>query len=78
MEELNNMPERHPVEDAVKVAGATLAGAYIGHKIDQTRFGVWFNTNPVINLIWNFIKLMGILFCLYCFGVFCYYLIVQN
>ena len=28
-------------------------GYWLGSKLDQTRFGIWFNTNPIIDRIWN-------------------------
>lgn len=32
---------------------AAFIGYWIGHKIDNTRFGIWFNTNPTVTKIWN-------------------------
>jgi hypothetical protein len=32
---------------------AGFIGYWLGYKIDQTRFGIWFNNNPVIDFIWN-------------------------
>lgn len=58
----DNRPDQEGLETFIKVAGATMAGAYIGHKIDQTRFGIWFNNNRTINAVW---KLAGIVLCCY-------------
>lgn len=48
----------------------TLIAAWIGHKLDQTAFGRWFNTNPVLNRIFHLLKVGLILMavaavCLY-------------
>ena len=31
---------------------AAMAGGYIGHLLDQTRFGIWFNESRVIGMIY--------------------------
>lgn len=33
--------------------GATMAGAYIGHRFDQSRAGIWFNNNATIDRMWR-------------------------
>jgi hypothetical protein len=74
---MNGSNENHDnFEDFIKTAGATMAGAYIGHKIDQTRFGVWFNNNATINVLWKLAGLLITGYFAYCFVVFLYYLVV--
>lgn len=40
---------------------ATFIGYWLGSKLDQTRFGIWFNTNPIIDLLWQLGKLILLL-----------------
>lgn len=56
-----------------KVFAITLIGAWIGHKLDQTAFGRWFNTNPVLNTIFAMLRIglilllvMGLMYFLWC------------
>jgi len=51
---------------------ATLIGAWIGWKLDQTAFGRWFNTNPVLNRIFTLLRVglillivMGVMYYLW-------------
>lgn len=48
------------MEAFLKTFTAAMIGGYIGHKIDQTRFGYWYNTNPVIT--WIYRTVLRILF----------------
>ena len=58
-------------KDALKVFGATLVGATIGYALDDTRFGRWFNTSPVIGAIFSLLKLAALfLALLYVYFVF--------
>lgn len=41
------------MNDFEKTALASFIGYWIGHKIDQTRFGIWFNNNRIIDIIWR-------------------------
>lgn len=45
----------HNESTFMKVFAATFIGAYLGHKLDQTRFGIWFNTNRTIDFIFTVI-----------------------
>lgn len=38
-------------------AEAAMIGYYIGDKIDQTRFGIWFNENRTIDLVYRLVGL---------------------
>lgn len=40
---------------------ASFIGYWLGAKLDQTRFGIWFNTNPTVTKIWNAGKALLIL-----------------
>jgi hypothetical protein len=40
-------------EDFERSAIAGIIGGYIGHKLDQTRFGIWFNQNRWIDLFYT-------------------------
>jgi len=40
---------------------AGIIGSYIGHKLDQTRFGYWFNTNTTIGIICYWLKILFLL-----------------
>lgn len=73
----NNVPENHPYEEFAKVAGWTLLGAYIGHKIDQTRFGIWFNNNRIVNLAFSVGKCVLALALVFCVCDFLYFLITE-
>jgi hypothetical protein len=47
-----DIPEPHSnMHDFLKVAAITVAGAYVGSQLDNTRFGRWFNTSPLIGLL---------------------------
>jgi hypothetical protein len=63
--------------DFARTAGATLAGAYIGHKLDQTRFGYWFNTNPVVTFFWRLAGVAIGLFALYFVGFMGWYVLTH-
>ena len=47
-----NQYQESEFEQIAHPAEAALLGGYIGHKLDQTRFGRWFNKNQVIDLIY--------------------------
>ena len=32
---------------------ASFIGYWLGAKLDQTRLGIWFNTNPTVDKIWK-------------------------
>lgn len=36
----------------------TFIAYWIGSKIDQTRFGIWFNNNSIVSFIWDLVKLI--------------------
>jgi hypothetical protein len=48
------------MNDFEKSALATFVGYWLGQKIDQTRFGIWFNNNRTIDRIWRSL-IIGIL-----------------
>ncbi|HET7637771.1 MAG TPA: hypothetical protein VFK47_03430 [Ktedonobacteraceae bacterium] len=64
--------EVHEIIDPL-VAG--MVGSYIGAKLDQTRFGIWYNTNKTVTAIYKFMQIAAILFAIYCVGLFFYYVI---
>jgi len=64
-------------KDFISVAGATLLGMYIGHRIDQTRFGVWANTNPTIRSVMRIIGMIAVLVGVGFACVFLYFLLAQ-
>lgn len=43
----------HPFESFAKSFSAAFIGYWLGSKLDQTRFGIWFNTNRTINVIFT-------------------------
>ena len=51
----------HATQDFLSTAAATVAGAYVGHKLDQTRFGWWINTNPTVNKLFGLMKILTVL-----------------
>lgn len=44
--------QQHNFGEFIRPAVAGLIGGYIGHKLDQTRFGIWFNNNRIVNRIY--------------------------
>lgn len=36
-------------EEFLRPVVAAAIGGYIGHKLDQTRFGIWYNNNRVVS-----------------------------
>jgi len=49
----------HAREFARPIIAAAIGG-YIGHKLDQTRFGIWFNNNRVVNWVYVTIAQLGV------------------
>lgn len=47
-------------------------GYAIGHYLDQTRFGRWFNTNPVVTAIVRLMQIGLILFAIFAICDFAY------
>ena len=48
-------PPPNPMSDFLHVVGWTLLAAWIGHKLDRTRFGIWFNNNRFIDTVYKII-----------------------
>lgn len=46
-------PAPSTTHEFLSTLGATVAGAYIGHRFDQSRAGIWFNNNATIDRIWR-------------------------
>ncbi len=44
------------MHDFITTAAAGIAGGYVGHKLDQTRFGVWINNSPTSNMIFYYLR----------------------
>lgn len=40
---------------------AAIIGGYIGHKLDNTRFGHWFNNSPIIEFVLDIFKILFII-----------------
>jgi hypothetical protein len=53
----DNQPHHSNAHDFFKTFGVTLAGAYIGSSLDNTRFGRWFNTSRIIGAIFTLVKI---------------------
>lgn len=56
----DSQQDHNNVQDFVRPVLAGVVGAYIGHKLDQTRFGVWVNTNRTIDTTIYWIKIVAI------------------
>lgn len=54
---------------------AGMVGSYIGHKLDRTRFGIWFNTNKTVTAIFDLMKIAAYMFAIYCVCLFFYYMV---
>lgn len=49
---------------------AGFLGYALGARLDNTRFGRWFNTNPVINLIYYIARILLVGVCIFLGTVF--------
>jgi len=70
--------QEHYDHDFAKPAAAAFIGYAIGHQLDQTRFGIWFNQNRFVDTVY---RLVGLAICsalLVMVVTFLYFLIVQN
>lgn len=50
-------PHQNHFEDFARPFAAAIIGGYIGSRLDRTRFGYWFNTNPVVGMFCYWLKL---------------------
>lgn len=55
----------------------TFIAYWIGNKIDQTRFGIWFNSNPIINVVCQLVKLI-LLAAVVGLVIYYFYLVAQT
>lgn len=71
------MGERHhhDAHSWISPMVAFIVGAAIGARLDNTRFGVWFNNSPIINAIYKIGKIAFWLFAAYCAVLFIYFVI---
>lgn len=49
------------VHDFLTTGAAVMVGAYVGNKLDNTRFGIWVNTNPTMQGVFTVIKTLLLL-----------------
>lgn len=49
------------VQHFVRPVIAGIVGGYIGHRLDQTRFGIWVNTNRTITAVCHWLKIILVL-----------------
>jgi hypothetical protein len=54
----------------LSTAAATMAGAYIGHKLDQTKAGRWVNESPTANAFFAVLKTVSIAVAVGLFVIF--------
>lgn len=55
----------------------TFIAYWIGSKIDQTRFGVWFNNSPVIEAVCQLLKLI-LLTAVFALVIYYFYLVISQ
>ena len=72
--EIPEMPFRneHVTSDFTSVFIATVLGAFIGSRLDRTRFGRWVNESPTANEIFRVLKAIMIFVIVGLVAIFVY------
>ena len=70
--------ERHDMGYFAKPFMAAIIGGYIGAKLDQTTFGQWVNTNPVIDRLCYLLKLGFLMMVVAAVMLYVWILLNQN